>query len=139
MSDTTPDQRIPLRRALVSVYDKTGLETFARGLSELGFDLTLEVADCQALHYPDAERTAAEATMFTVAAGAAVQGLLVALATRGLGSCWIGSTIFAPQVVRDELGLPADWSPLGAVAVGYPLDDPSPREPADPGPAFVEL
>ena len=89
--------------------------------------------------YPDAERTAAEATMFTVAAGAAVQGLLVALATRGLGSCWIGSTIFAPQVVRDELGLPADWSPLGAVAVGYPLDDPSPREPADPGPAFVEL
>ncbi|MEV1135222.1 coenzyme F420-0:L-glutamate ligase [Rhodococcus coprophilus] len=90
-------------------------------------------------HYPDAGRTAAEATMFTVAAGAAVQGLLVALATRGLGSCWIGSTIFAPQVVRDELGLPADWSPLGAVAVGYPLDDPTPRDPADPGHALVEL
>ncbi len=89
--------------------------------------------------YPDAGRTAAEATMFTVAAGAAVQGLLVALATRGLGSCWIGSTIFAPQVVRDELGLPADWSPLGAVAVGYPLDEPTPRDPADPGHALVEL
>src|SRR5690606_1532501 len=41
--------------------------------------------------YPDARRNAAEATMFTVAAGAAVQGLLVSLATRGLGSCWIGS------------------------------------------------
>ena len=28
-----------MRRALISVYDKTGLEAFARGLAELGFDL----------------------------------------------------------------------------------------------------
>src|SRR5690606_41096816 len=90
-------------------------------------------------HYPDARRTAAEATMFTVAAGAAVQGLLVSLATRGLGSCWIGSTIFAPEVVREELGLPAEWSPLGPVALGHPLTEPEPREPADPGDALVEL
>ena len=26
-------------RALISVYDKTGLEEFARGLAELGFEL----------------------------------------------------------------------------------------------------
>ena len=54
--------------------------------------------------YPDAGRTAAEHTMFTVAVGAAVQALLVALAVRGVGSCWIGSTIFAADLVRDELG-----------------------------------
>ena len=30
--------------------------------------------------------------MFTVVAGAAVQAVLVALAARGIGSCWIGST-----------------------------------------------
>ena len=48
-------------------------------------------------HYPDKRRQAAEATMFTVAAGAAVQALLVSLATKGIGSCWIGSTIFAPD------------------------------------------
>jgi dehydro coenzyme F420 reductase / coenzyme F420-0:L-glutamate ligase / coenzyme F420-1:gamma-L-glutamate ligase len=82
--------------------------------------------------YPDAERTAAEHTMFTVAVGAAVQGLLVALAVRGLGSCWVGSTIFAADLVVDELGLPADWEPLGAIAIGYP-DEPMP--PRDPAPA----
>jgi coenzyme F420-0:L-glutamate ligase/coenzyme F420-1:gamma-L-glutamate ligase len=69
--------------------------------------------------YPDAARTDAERTMFTVAVGAAVQALLVALAVRGVGSCWIGSTIFAADLVRDELELPADWAPLGAIAIGY--------------------
>jgi coenzyme F420-0:L-glutamate ligase / coenzyme F420-1:gamma-L-glutamate ligase len=82
--------------------------------------------------YPDAARNDAEHTMFTVAVGAAVQALLVALAVRGVGSCWIGSTIFAADLVRDELGLPGDWEPLGAIAIGYsaqPL-----TEPRDPVP-----
>ncbi|BBY43740.1 coenzyme F420-0:L-glutamate ligase [Mycolicibacterium celeriflavum] len=83
--------------------------------------------------YPDADRTAAEHTMFTVAVGAAVQALLVALAVRGVGSCWIGSTIFAPQVVRDELGLPDDWEPLGAIAIGY-ADAGAPSGPRPPVP-----
>jgi coenzyme F420-0:L-glutamate ligase / coenzyme F420-1:gamma-L-glutamate ligase len=79
--------------------------------------------------YPDAARTQAEHTMFTVAVGAAVQGLLVALAVRGVGSCWIGSTIFTPDLVRDELDLPADWEPLGAIAIGYAAEPPEPRDP----------
>jgi coenzyme F420-0:L-glutamate ligase/coenzyme F420-1:gamma-L-glutamate ligase len=80
--------------------------------------------------YPDTHRRAAEHTMFTVAAGAAVQGLLVALAVRGVGSCWIGSTIFAPDLVRAELELPDDWEPLGAIAIGYPDEPSGPRGPA---------
>ncbi len=87
--------------------------------------------------YPDAARTAAEHTMFTVAVGAAVQALLVALAVRGVGSCWIGSTIFAADLVRDSLVLPADWQPLGAVAVGYPAEPPRPRDPAPLGDLLV--
>jgi coenzyme F420-0:L-glutamate ligase/coenzyme F420-1:gamma-L-glutamate ligase len=79
--------------------------------------------------YPDPARTAAEHTMFTVAVGAAVQALLVALAVRGVGSCWIGSTIFAADLVRDELQLPAEWEPLGAIAIGYPEDPSGPRDP----------
>lgn len=82
--------------------------------------------------YSDPRRRAAEETMFTVAAAAAVQGLLVALAAEGLGSCWVGSTLFCPDLVRAELALPADWRPLGAIAVGYPVQPLCPRPPCDP-------
>ncbi len=81
--------------------------------------------------YPDPARTDAERTMFTVAVGAAVQALLVALAVRGVGSCWIGSTIFAADLVRAELELPGDWEPLGAVAIGYPHQPAGVRDPAE--------
>lgn len=89
--------------------------------------------------YPDERRQAAERTMFTVAVGAAVQGLLVALATEGLGSCWIGSTIFAPEVTREVLGLESEWNPLGAIAVGHPVEELTPRPPRTDGPGLVEL
>jgi coenzyme F420-0:L-glutamate ligase/coenzyme F420-1:gamma-L-glutamate ligase len=79
--------------------------------------------------YPDTARTAAEHTMFTVAAGAAVQALLVALAVRDVGSCWIGSTIFAADLVRQQLDLPADWEPLGAIAIGHTDEPVQPRDP----------
>lgn len=89
--------------------------------------------------YPDERRREAERTMFTVAVGAAVQGLLVALATEGLGSCWIGSTIFAPEVTRAVLGLDSEWMPLGAIAIGHPTEELVPRAPRDPDTGLVEL
>ena len=98
------------------------------------------VDDASGAHdYPDERRAACEETMFTVAGGAAVQSLLVALAARGLGSCWIGSTIFAAGTTRSALDLPETWRPLGAVAVGVPAEPVAAREPRSAGDAYLTI
>ncbi len=88
--------------------------------------------------YPDDRRARAEREMFVVAMGAGVENLLVALATEGLGSAWVSSTMFCRDVVRRELGLSADWDPMGAVAVGHPAAPAGARPPRDPL-SFVAL
>jgi coenzyme F420-0:L-glutamate ligase/coenzyme F420-1:gamma-L-glutamate ligase len=88
--------------------------------------------------YPDVRRADAERTMFHVAMGAGVQNLLVALAAEGVGSCWVSSTLFCADVVRDVLALPEEFEPMGAVAIGYPAADAAPRPPRAPDTYLLE-
>ncbi|SDL19674.1 coenzyme F420-0:L-glutamate ligase [Streptomyces indicus] len=88
--------------------------------------------------YGHARRDAAEREMFVVATGAGIQNFLVALAGERLGSAWISSTMFCRDVVREVLRLPADWDPMGAVAVGHAAAAPKSR-PSRAASEFIEV
>jgi nitroreductase len=49
--------------------------------------------------------------------------LLLAAQAQGLGACWVCAPLFAPQVVRETLGLPEGWEAQGAVLLGYPAEE----------------
>ncbi|MER5772266.1 coenzyme F420-0:L-glutamate ligase [Streptomyces sp. NPDC001985] len=89
-------------------------------------------------HYGHERRDAAEREMFVVATGAGVQNFLVALAGERLGSAWVSSTMFCREVVREVLGLPGEWDPMGAVAVGHAAAVPKQR-PVREASAFIEV
>lgn len=76
----------------------------------------------EARAYPDSRRRRAEMEMFLLSGGAAVENLLLTLHAKGLGACWVSSTLFCRPQTRRALGLPREWLPLGAVIAGHPDD-----------------
>ncbi|HEV2685509.1 MAG TPA: nitroreductase family protein, partial [Actinomycetota bacterium] len=81
-------------------------------------------------HYTDERRARAERDMFVAAGGAAVQNLMIALAAQSVGSCWISSSLFAPEVAARALDLGPEWQALGCVAAGYASEPPAARRAA---------
>jgi coenzyme F420-0:L-glutamate ligase / coenzyme F420-1:gamma-L-glutamate ligase len=78
--------------------------------------------------YPDPQRQLAEQTMAAHSLGAAMQSLMLAAYTRGLGSCWMCAPLFCPDTVGETLRLPSTWKPQGLITIGYPQTWPEARE-----------
>lgn len=78
--------------------------------------------------YPDAKRQQAELLMAAHSLGAAVQNLMLAAFSRGLGTGWMCAPLFCPDVVVGALGIPVDLIPQGLITLGYPTAWPALRE-----------
>jgi nitroreductase len=55
-----------------------------------------------------------------------VDHLILAATDLGLGTCWIGA--FDEQATREILGLPEEVEPIAFTPLGYPADQPKPKE-----------
>jgi coenzyme F420-0:L-glutamate ligase/coenzyme F420-1:gamma-L-glutamate ligase len=58
-----------------------------------------------------------------LAAGAAIENLLIQLSADGLGARWLDAPELDPAQLREPLDLPADWTPVAVIAVGQPADE----------------
>jgi len=52
----------------------------------------------------------------------AMDHLILAAASLGLGTCWVAA--FDPAAAREVLGLPSDVEPIAFTPLGYPADQP---------------
>ena len=56
----------------------------------------------------------------------AMQNMVLAAWSLGVGSCWIGS--FNKDKIRDILGIPKKWTILALITLGYPAEEPKPKK-----------
>ena len=67
-----------------------------------------------------------QANYTTVDVAIAMDHLILAAAELGLGTCWIAN--FDPEAVRQVLHLPQGVEPVALTPLGYPADQPRPKE-----------
>jgi nitroreductase len=64
----------------------------------------------------------------------AMDYLILAATELGLGTCWVAA--FDPEAAREELNLPYGIEPIAFTPLGYPADQPRPKQ-RKPLPALV--
>jgi nitroreductase len=64
---------------------------------------------------------------WTVDVAFATMILLLGVVEEGLGALFFGLRDGAAERVRDSFAVPSDWSPIGAVSIGWPAADRGPR------------
>ena len=75
--------------------------------------------------YPDEQRQKNERDLAIQSLGAAVENMLLAAHSKGLGACWFCAPVFCKDAVRKALQIPEDVEPQALVAMGYPTEKPS--------------
>jgi nitroreductase len=78
--------------------------------------------------YPDATRQYAERMMAIQSVAASALQLLLAAHAEGLGGVWTCGPLFAQETIQKTLELSTAWEPQGMLFIGYPGENPQPRE-----------
>jgi F420 biosynthesis protein FbiB-like protein len=106
--------------------DPAAIETdvarsYAR-LTEAPLVIVAAVATSDMDRYPDKRRSEAEYLMAVQSTAMAMQNLLLAAQSEGLGACIMCAPLFCPDVVVETLGLPTGWQPQMLATIGSPAD-----------------
>ena len=118
--------------AFVVVDDRELLRKFSEALpfAKMAAEAPLAVVVCGDL----SRNPGASGEWWVMDASAASENLLLAAHAMGLGAVWTGIYPREERVraVREILGLPAHVVPLNLVPVGYPADNPVPKQKWNP-------
>jgi coenzyme F420-0:L-glutamate ligase/coenzyme F420-1:gamma-L-glutamate ligase len=74
--------------------------------------------------FPDQRRQGLERDLALQSLAAAIENLLLAAHSLGLGACWFCAPSFCKETVRETLKIPGDVEPEALIALGYPAEEP---------------
>ena len=74
--------------------------------------------------FSDERRQKCERDLAMQSLGAAIQNLLLAAHSKGLGACWFCAPSFCKENVRKVLKIPVAVEPEALIALGYPAENP---------------
>jgi F420 biosynthesis protein FbiB-like protein len=74
--------------------------------------------------HADANGNRVEADLAIQSLGAAIQNVLLAAHSRGLGACWFCAPAFCKAEVRKALRLPDEFEPQALITLGYAAEKP---------------
>ena len=75
--------------------------------------------------FSDRGRQRCERDLALQSLAAALQNLLLAAHSLGLGACWFGAPAFCKERTREVLEIPDEVEPEALIAIGYPAEEPS--------------
>ena len=111
---------VPLENREILI--KNSIERFTNAPIVIVACLTMEDMD----EYPNERRQKIEHIMAIQSVAAAIENMLLAAHSEGLGSCWFCAPLFCQGAVRKVLGIPRDVEPQALITMGYPANEPSP-------------
>jgi nitroreductase len=76
---------------------------------------------------PEQYLTAADMQAELCSTAASVMNLLLQAQAEGLGACWMAGPTIARDLIEQHLGIAQPFHMMGAVALGYPAEAPTPK------------
>ena len=82
--------------------------------------LTMDCMD----NFPDEKRQKCERDLAMQSLAAALENMLLAAHSLGLGACWFCAPAFCKETVQEALEIPVEVEPQALIALGFPAEDP---------------
>lgn len=88
----------------------------------------LAIIVCARTTFLDREGRERENIFWVDDCAAATENILLAAHALGLGAVWTAAKDDRGAIVRDALGIPEGYATLNVIAIGYPAENPAPKD-----------
>lgn len=88
----------------------------------------LAIVVCGRTEWPDREGNLRENIFWVDDCAAATENILLAAHALGLGAVWTAAKDERGEIVKEALGIPDGYKTLNVIAIGYPAENPAPKD-----------